>query len=288
MVGEATTGPGRLRSVPEPSARPLRSSDAARRAHPRARADGGARAGPGLQRGRLRRGSRRGRRPVLVARPRRSSGGPGRRPRLRSGRRHRPRSPARLPRRPLVGLDAGPGMLGLGRARLERAGAVGEGAARGAPPSGAARRPGPVRQSVVSNSLLHHLPIPAAAVGRGRPACAAPGAVVHVVDLCRPADDDAVDALVGRHASGAPEVLVADFRRVRCGPPTGPTRSRGSSPRPGSTALAVRRTIRPSPRRARPSPSPPTIRRRRGLRLGRAGSPTIAAVRGRPERARRG
>ena len=44
-------------------------------------------------------------------------------------------------------------------------------------------------------------------------ALAAPGAVVHVVDLRRPADDGTVDDLVARHAAGEPEVLADDFRR---------------------------------------------------------------------------
>jgi SAM-dependent methyltransferase len=64
---------------------------------------------------------------------------------------------------------------------------------------------------ILSNSLLHHLHDPQVlwrAVRRfGRP-----GALVHVVDLMRPASAGWAEALVATYADGAPEVLRNDFR----------------------------------------------------------------------------
>jgi SAM-dependent methyltransferase len=64
---------------------------------------------------------------------------------------------------------------------------------------------------VASNSLLHHLADPGVmwqTVAR----CAAPGALVLVMDLARPASELAVDALVETYAIDEPEVLRRDFR----------------------------------------------------------------------------
>ena len=63
---------------------------------------------------------------------------------------------------------------------------------------------------VLSNSLLHHLPEPAALwqVAKAR---AAPGARLFVMDLHRPETPDAARALVERHAAGEPDVLQRDF-----------------------------------------------------------------------------
>ncbi len=120
---------------------------------------------------------------------------------------------AALPATHLVGLDAGPRMLALGRERIERLG-LGDRvelhrahlplAADGLAALGAF-------DLVASNSLLHHLDDPASLWSAVRP-LAAPGAVVHVVDLLRPADDDEVERLVRAHAAGEPDVLVDDFR----------------------------------------------------------------------------
>jgi 2-polyprenyl-3-methyl-5-hydroxy-6-metoxy-1,4-benzoquinol methylase len=65
--------------------------------------------------------------------------------------------------------------------------------------------------AVVSNSLLHHLHDPQVlwqAVGQ----LAAPGAMIYIKDLRRPASAAAADALTERHAAGAPAVLRRDFR----------------------------------------------------------------------------
>lgn len=63
---------------------------------------------------------------------------------------------------------------------------------------------------VMSNSLLHHLPDPAAlwsTVVR----LAAPGAAVMVMDLRRPGSPDQARALVDQYAADEPEVLRRDF-----------------------------------------------------------------------------
>jgi len=64
---------------------------------------------------------------------------------------------------------------------------------------------------VFSNSLLHHLSEPAVLWDCVR-RWARPGAAVFVMDLLRPADVAAADALVARHAAGEPDVLRRDFR----------------------------------------------------------------------------
>jgi trans-aconitate methyltransferase len=63
---------------------------------------------------------------------------------------------------------------------------------------------------LVSNSLLHHLHDPAVLWSSLRQ-LAAPGALVVVRDLRRPADGAALRALVARHGAGAPAVLRRDF-----------------------------------------------------------------------------
>jgi len=64
---------------------------------------------------------------------------------------------------------------------------------------------------LVSNSLLHHLHDPGL-LWRTVSQLAAPGALVVVKDLRRPATPAAVDELVQRHAAGAPPVLQRDYR----------------------------------------------------------------------------
>jgi 2-polyprenyl-3-methyl-5-hydroxy-6-metoxy-1,4-benzoquinol methylase len=118
-----------------------------------------------------------------------------------------------LPHAEIVGIDAGPRMLALGAQRVAAHGlddrvrllelrlpATDDDLAR-------LGRFG----VIVSNAMLHHLADPSALWTAAR-ALAAPGAVVHVVDLRRPEDDDTVDALVAEHARGEPTVLVDDFR----------------------------------------------------------------------------
>jgi SAM-dependent methyltransferase len=118
-----------------------------------------------------------------------------------------------LPQARVVGVDAGPRMLALGRQRLERLGLEGRVELR------ALHLPAEPEDLVdlgqfdlvASNSLLHHLEDPAA-LWATVAAVGAVDALVHVVDLLRPADDEEVDRLVAVHARGEPEVLVDDFR----------------------------------------------------------------------------
>ncbi len=65
--------------------------------------------------------------------------------------------------------------------------------------------------AVLSNSLLHHLEDPLD-LWRTVRHCAAPGALVLVMDLMRPDSAAGVDSLVRQYAADAPEVLRRDFR----------------------------------------------------------------------------
>ncbi len=65
-------------------------------------------------------------------------------------------------------------------------------------------------EAVISNSLLHHVADPRVLWDAVRSA-AQPGAAIQVMDLSRPEDRAAADALVARHAADAPEVLKRDF-----------------------------------------------------------------------------
>jgi trans-aconitate methyltransferase len=116
----------------------------------------------------------------------------------------------RLPAATIVGVDAGPVMLALGRQRVHAEGL----ADRVTLVEG--RLPhvdglGPF-ELVVATSVLHHLPDPGWLWQAVR-AVGVPGAVVHVADLCRPDDTDTLEAIVAREASGEPAVLVQDFAR---------------------------------------------------------------------------
>ena len=64
--------------------------------------------------------------------------------------------------------------------------------------------------AVISNSLLHHLHDPET-LWRMIQARARPGAAVLVMDLMRPADEAAAQALVEQYAANEPEVLRRDF-----------------------------------------------------------------------------
>lgn len=66
-------------------------------------------------------------------------------------------------------------------------------------------------EAVLSNSLLHHLADPLD-LWRAVRDSARPGAAVLVMDLARPAGEPEVERLLARHAAGAPDVLVRDFR----------------------------------------------------------------------------
>jgi trans-aconitate methyltransferase len=64
--------------------------------------------------------------------------------------------------------------------------------------------------TLVSNSLLHHLHDPQV-LWRSLLQLGAPGALVVVRDLRRPSDQQTLEALVERHAAGAPAVLRRDY-----------------------------------------------------------------------------
>jgi ubiquinone/menaquinone biosynthesis C-methylase UbiE len=118
-----------------------------------------------------------------------------------------------LPFAEIVGIDAGVRMLALGEARVRDHGMDDRVQLLHLhlPASdGQLARLGRF-DVVVSNAMLHHLVDPGVLWATVR-AVAQSGAVVHVVDLRRPDDDEAVDALTAVHASGEPRVLVEDFR----------------------------------------------------------------------------
>jgi 2-polyprenyl-3-methyl-5-hydroxy-6-metoxy-1,4-benzoquinol methylase len=110
----------------------------------------------------------------------------------------------------IVGVDAGPVMLELARARVTRTGLdrrIRLEHRQLPDPSLADRR----FDVVVSNSLLHHLPDPMM-LWRTVADCVRPGGTVAVMDLLRPEDSETVERLVAGHVADAPPVLRADFR----------------------------------------------------------------------------
>lgn len=70
--------------------------------------------------------------------------------------------------------------------------------------------PRPAYNTVISNSLLHHLPDPLV-LWRSITRWAAPGAPVFVMDLRRPADLAEARRLAAHYAAGEPAVLQHDF-----------------------------------------------------------------------------
>jgi len=121
---------------------------------------------------------------------------------------------ARWPTAKVLGLDGAPMMLAVARERLA-----------GAPPGLADRlrfeqallplaAAGELEahfSAVVSNSLLHHLHDPAV-LWQTVAQLGAPGAFIYVQDLRRPANAEAVEALVAIEMASAPEVLRRDYR----------------------------------------------------------------------------
>jgi len=114
-----------------------------------------------------------------------------------------------FPEAAIDGLDAGPNMLAHGRAAVEAAGMADRiYLVQGRIPDDA-----PPRErygTIISNSLLHHLPDPLD-LWRTIRRHAAPDARIFVMDLRRPASEAAARALVEEHAAGEPEVLRQDF-----------------------------------------------------------------------------
>jgi predicted CoA-binding protein/predicted RNA methylase len=110
----------------------------------------------------------------------------------------------------ILGVDGAQAMLDLGREAVARAGLAGRiRLVQAHLPANLPRGP---FDTVISNSLLHHLADPQALWSSVR-TCAAPDAAVFVMDLLRPGSRAAAGRLVDRHAHGAPEVLRRDFLR---------------------------------------------------------------------------
>ena len=113
----------------------------------------------------------------------------------------------------VLGVDGAAAMLQIAMARLDRAPgrwpalAFAQGLLE---PAGLALRPPGRFMGLISNSLLHHLHDPRV-LWDALPPLAAPGAVVLVRDLRRPAGPDAVQALLRRHLADAPPVLQRDY-----------------------------------------------------------------------------
>lgn len=113
-----------------------------------------------------------------------------------------------LPEWHIVGLDAGPNMLLLAQAAVDR-----EGLSKrvtliqGQLPC---TLPGEPCEAIVSNSLLHHLPDPMSlwtTIAEQAPA----GCLIQVMDLHRPDTQAQAGELVATYADDAPEVLATDF-----------------------------------------------------------------------------
>ena len=108
------------------------------------------------------------------------------------------------------GVDGSMAMLRYGQELLSRSPDVGERVRlmHGMLPG--ASLPHDKYDSVISNSLLHHLPDP---LVLWNAVCdyAVHGAPVFVMDLFRPATVDRAKELVAMHAAGEPEVLRRDF-----------------------------------------------------------------------------
>jgi len=113
-----------------------------------------------------------------------------------------------LPRARITGVDGSEAMLALGRERLAQAHLADRVRLE------QRRLPDPELPTgaydlVVSTSVLHHLADPAS-LWTTIAACGRPGTSVFVADLRRPADENALAAIVAT-AAGEPDVLVTDF-----------------------------------------------------------------------------
>jgi ubiquinone/menaquinone biosynthesis C-methylase UbiE len=109
----------------------------------------------------------------------------------------------------LTGLDGSPAMLAYAHEAVVRSGMglrLKLSKAR-LPETGLARH---AFDTVISNSLLHHLHDPQA-LWRGVSDYAAPGSVVFIMDLRRPDTRDRARELVEEYAAAEPEILQRDF-----------------------------------------------------------------------------
>ncbi len=113
-----------------------------------------------------------------------------------------------LPDWEIIGLDAGPNMLGLARQAGSAAGLGRQ--IRWVLERLPCRLPGQPLNAIVSNSLLHHLPDPMA-LWQTLAEQAPPGCLIQIMDLHRPGSREQARALVEQYAAEAPPVLAEDF-----------------------------------------------------------------------------
>jgi ubiquinone/menaquinone biosynthesis C-methylase UbiE len=111
----------------------------------------------------------------------------------------------------LTGVDAAAAMLALGEKANREAGLDDRIALVRAHLPGA-RLPHDRYDTVVSNSLLHHLDDPGA-LWEAAQRFAAPDGIVFVMDLLRPDSDATVRSLVATYAADEPDLLRRDFER---------------------------------------------------------------------------
>lgn len=109
----------------------------------------------------------------------------------------------------VLGIDGAPAMIELGQQVTARAGLADRVTLVTARLPGA---PLPAQRfdTVISNSLLHHLGDPAV-LWEAIKAHAAPRAAMFVMDLLRPGSRAQAQALVDQYAAGEPEILRRDF-----------------------------------------------------------------------------
>ena len=109
----------------------------------------------------------------------------------------------------LTGVDGAEAMLALGKEAVKQAGMEGRiNLVLGRLPG--ASLPFQAFDTVISNSLLHHLSDPMA-LWEAIKAHARPGAAVFVMDLVRPETRAQARSLVEENAGGEPEILKRDF-----------------------------------------------------------------------------
>jgi ubiquinone/menaquinone biosynthesis C-methylase UbiE len=111
----------------------------------------------------------------------------------------------------LTGVDAAAAMIALGE-RTNREAGLGERISLVHAHLPEAPLPRHHYDTVISNSLLHHLEDPAV-LWETAVRFAHPGAILFVMDLRRPADEDTLRELVVRYASDEPALLRRDFER---------------------------------------------------------------------------
>lgn len=109
----------------------------------------------------------------------------------------------------ITGIDGAAAMLECGREAVRRAG-LSTRITLTRQRLSASDLPTRAFDTVLSNSLLHHLHDPMV-LWRAVQAAAAPGAAVMIVDLLRPASRDHATQLVAQYAAEEPEILRRDF-----------------------------------------------------------------------------